>query len=351
MVHCKLDKHHKQVFSCDYGLSHRFGESFLSLVLLPAMLVPMTTDQSCAQCTKHGTVGKDVILWRWWWCWQWVGCCSVLCFTLGYQVDCAVALRVGYAIVADLATLLCAAFDRERAGDGTFINDTVNHTNLEGADDVYNLSRIPYLTEDLPQAPPPHRVKGLCQVHKHHVKIPVLLPALLLHQLQREIHVWYVKPYCRWCVEWDGWRLLEHGSSLTVMRCLCGCRSRADFPCVFTGVQSWYPCTPELHHLIFPDGNERTAVWEVWQECYSHTCSSLGGFHLLQLPLRKLRVGIIWYYQLLYLFRISSKCSTYLRGYDLVPDRRLTIFSCMSMIILWTAIWTPFLVGWLLDFV
>lgn len=185
MVHCKLDKHHKQVFSCDYGLSHWFGESFLSLVLLPAMLVPVTTDQSCAQCTKHGTVGKDVILWRWWWCWQWVGCCSVLCFTLGYQVDCAVALRVSYAIVADLATLLCAAFDRERAGDGTFINDTVNHTNLEGADDVYNLSRIPYLTEDLPQAPPPHRVKGLCQVHKHHVKIPVLLPALLLHQLSK----------------------------------------------------------------------------------------------------------------------------------------------------------------------
>lgn len=60
------------------------------------------------------------------------------------------------------AALLCTAVGREWVGDGTFINDMVNNTILEGADDVYNLAGISYLTKDLPQAPPPHRVKGLC---------------------------------------------------------------------------------------------------------------------------------------------------------------------------------------------
>lgn len=66
------------------------------------MPVPAMTDQPCARCTKHGTLGTDVILWRWWWCWQWACCCSMLCFTLGDQVGCAVALKVGCAFVADL---------------------------------------------------------------------------------------------------------------------------------------------------------------------------------------------------------------------------------------------------------
>lgn len=47
----------------------------------------------------------------------------------------------------------------------------------------------PHLTEDLPQALPHRGVKGLCQVHEHHVEISILLPALLLHLPHREHHV------------------------------------------------------------------------------------------------------------------------------------------------------------------
>lgn len=85
-----------------YGLAHINTKTLLSLLLLLAMLVLAMTDQPYAWCIKLGTVGTDMILWGWWWCWQWVGCCSVSCFMLGNQVSCAVALKLGCAMGADL---------------------------------------------------------------------------------------------------------------------------------------------------------------------------------------------------------------------------------------------------------